>query len=139
MRTDATRRTRSRGQGLVEFALVAPVFFLLIAGVIEGGRLVYAYNAVNHAAQEAGRLAVLRDTSNVAAVQSKAVDAADPLSVSSSDVTVEVNDGSTSFADRAIGDRLTVSVTYDFVPFIGVVFGSSSGMTLTGHTELMVE
>jgi Flp pilus assembly protein TadG len=123
----------------MEFAIVAPVFFLLIAGVIEGGRLVYAYNAVNHAAQEAGRLAILQDTPNVAAVQTQAVDAADPLSVNSSDVTVEVNNGSTAFADRTIGDRLAVSVTYEFVPFSSLVFGSTAGMTLTGHTELMVE
>lgn len=123
----------------MEFALIAPVFFLLVVGLIEGGRLVYAYNAVNHAAQEAGRLAILQDTSNIAAVQSRAVDAADPLNVSSSDVAVEVNDGNTPFADRAIGDRLAVSVTYEFVPFTSLVFGSTAGMTLTGQTELMVE
>lgn len=123
----------------MEFAIVAPVFFLLVAGVIEGGRLIYAYNAVNHAAQEAGRLAILQDTSNISAVQNRAFDAAEPLSVSTSDVTVEVNGGSTAFTDRTIGDRLAVSVTYEFVPFTSLVFGSTAGITLTGHTELMVE
>ena len=30
-------RRRSRGQALAEFALVAPIFFLLLFGIIEGG------------------------------------------------------------------------------------------------------
>ena len=35
------RRRRGRGQSLVEFALVAPMFFLLLFSIIEFGRAVY--------------------------------------------------------------------------------------------------
>jgi hypothetical protein len=112
---------------------------LLIVAVFEGGRLAYSINSVNHAAQEAGRVAVLTDTASTAAVTAKAVDAADPLTINPANVTVEVNDGSTSFADRSLGDRLSVSVSYTFVPITNLVFGSRSGIVLTGETELMVE
>ncbi|MBV8445754.1 MAG: pilus assembly protein [Candidatus Dormibacteraeota bacterium] len=46
----AAQRRRQRGQGLVEFALVAPVFFLLIFAMVDGGFLLYGVNAVDHAA-----------------------------------------------------------------------------------------
>ena len=36
----AKPRNQSRGQALVEFALVAPVFFLILFAVIEGGRFI---------------------------------------------------------------------------------------------------
>jgi Flp pilus assembly protein TadG len=138
MSTRSIVRRKSVAQSLVEFALVGPLFLVLLLGLIEGARLVYAYNTVNHAAQEAGRVAVLPGTASVATVQAKAVDAAEPLTVNGGDVTVNVNDGATAYGARKIGDRLTVSVKYDFVPLVGLVFGTS-GIRLTGSTELMVE
>ena len=52
-RTTADRR---RGQGLVEFALVLPIFLLLIFGVIDGGRYVYVNSTLSNAAREGARL-----------------------------------------------------------------------------------
>ena len=48
-------RGGSRGQALVEFAIVAPVFFLLLFGVIDLGRYVYVTNAFGQAAREGAR------------------------------------------------------------------------------------
>lgn len=47
-----------RGQSLVEFALVAPLFFLLVFGVIDFGRLFFTKVTLQHALREAGRYAV---------------------------------------------------------------------------------
>lgn len=46
---------RQRGQGLVEFALVAPVFVLILIGMVDVGHAVWANNAVANAAREAAR------------------------------------------------------------------------------------
>ena len=46
---------RTRGQALVEFALVLPVFLLIVFGIIDIGRYVYINNAFNQAAREAAR------------------------------------------------------------------------------------
>ncbi len=139
MHQRSNRRASIRAQGLVEFALVAPLFFLLLFGLIEGARLVYAYNTVNHAAQEAARVGVLADTSSINVVRDEAVSSAQPLTVYSGDVSVEVNSGSKSFSDRDIGDRLFVSVDYDFVPIVLLVFGSNTPIQVSGSTELMIE
>jgi hypothetical protein len=49
-------RDRS-GQSLVEFALVFPIFMLLLFGLIDGGRLVYQHSVLSQAAREGARLA----------------------------------------------------------------------------------
>src|SRR5579884_2035150 len=46
----SSRRKRRRGQGLVEFALVAPVFFFLIFALVDGGFLLYTVNTVDQTA-----------------------------------------------------------------------------------------
>lgn len=47
------------GATIAEFAVVAGVFFLLIIGIIEFGRLFYTHNALTDAARRGARYAVL--------------------------------------------------------------------------------
>lgn len=47
--TSVKRRRRQHGQGMVEFALVAPVFFFVIFAMIDGGFLLFSVNAVDQA------------------------------------------------------------------------------------------
>ncbi len=49
------RHERSRGQALVEFALVIPIFFLVLFGFIDVGRYVYTTTAYGQAAREGAR------------------------------------------------------------------------------------
>ncbi|MHB1523098.1 MAG: TadE/TadG family type IV pilus assembly protein [Candidatus Dormibacteria bacterium] len=53
------RLLRERGQSAVEFALVAPIFFALLFGVIAAGWLFFQSSAVNDAAQGAAREAIV--------------------------------------------------------------------------------
>lgn len=53
------RTTRSRGQTVVEFALVLPIFLLLIFGLIDMGRLVFMNSTISQAAREATRVAAV--------------------------------------------------------------------------------
>jgi len=50
-------RNRSRGQGMVEFGLVLPIFLVILIGMVDVGRAVWANNAVANAAREAARFA----------------------------------------------------------------------------------
>ena len=54
-----SRRSRSRGQGLVEFALVLPVFMVILIGMVDLGRAIWANNSVANAAREAARFAAV--------------------------------------------------------------------------------
>jgi hypothetical protein len=57
MRRDSSRRRDQRGQALMEFAIVLPVFLAILLGMIDIGRGVWANNTVANAAREAARYA----------------------------------------------------------------------------------
>ena len=63
------RRTRgSRGQALVEFSLVIPIFLLLLIALFDLGRGVFAYNTLTNAAREGARMAIVnQDTATIIA------------------------------------------------------------------------
>ena len=52
-----SRRPGQEGQGLVEFAMVLPVFVLAVFGLFDVGRLVYVNSTLSQAAREGARLA----------------------------------------------------------------------------------
>ena len=52
------RRSR-RGAAIIEFALLAPVLFMLVLGMIEFGRVLMVAQLLTDAAREGGRLAVV--------------------------------------------------------------------------------
>ena len=53
-------RSRRGGQSLVEFALVTPLFLILIFGILEGGRLVWTHHTMTNATREGARYATVR-------------------------------------------------------------------------------
>ncbi|MCA9249286.1 MAG: pilus assembly protein [Planctomycetales bacterium] len=102
------RRDR-RGAAAVEFALVAPVFFLLVFGMIEYGRMVMVQQILTNASREGARKAVIEGTSSTdvqAAVQQYLTDA----SISGATVTVT----STAPVAPDYADSMTVDVEIPF-------------------------
>lgn len=52
-------RHRTRGQALVEFAIVLPIFLTLFIGAIDLGRVIWAGDSLAAAAREAARFAIV--------------------------------------------------------------------------------
>ncbi len=52
-------RSKRKGAAAVEFALVAPIFFLVVLGMIEVGRAVMVQQVLTNASREGARQAVL--------------------------------------------------------------------------------
>lgn len=44
---------------MVEFALIAPILFVLVLGTIEAGRFIFHYELLNNAAREGARYAIV--------------------------------------------------------------------------------
>jgi hypothetical protein len=56
LRRSQGRASRSRGQALVEFSLILPIFLLILFGAIDAGRFVYTDSTLSQAAREGARL-----------------------------------------------------------------------------------
>ena len=140
-------RSSQRGQTLVEFALILPVFILILVGLFDAGRLVFAYHTVNNAAREGGREATVNQT--LADIQARAAQHAVALDIPAADVFVDFRLPTTpndeDSCDSAIGTQeiygclAVVRVTYDYVaatPIIGALIGP---MSVTGEVRFPVE
>ena len=51
-------RLGERSQSMVEFALIAPILLLLVFGIVDFGRVIYAYVSLNQAVNEGARVAI---------------------------------------------------------------------------------
>lgn len=58
-------RGDERGQGLAEFAIVVPVFLLVVFGMIDIGRVIWATDNITNAAREGARYASIHGDSSV--------------------------------------------------------------------------
>jgi Flp pilus assembly protein TadG len=54
-------RPKPAGQSLVEFALILPIFVLLLLAVFDLGRGIYTYNGLSEAARDIARTAIVDD------------------------------------------------------------------------------
>lgn len=58
------RQRRQRGVAMVEFALVAGLFFLLVMGLLDVGKGVYVKNTLDAAARDGARAGVVLDSAS---------------------------------------------------------------------------
>ena len=100
-------RKKRRGASAVEFALVAPVFILLVFGMIEFGRMVMVQQLLTNASREGARRAVL-DGSTVDDVKSLVQQYLTDTSVTVPLENISVTPDPTT---AEFGDPITVSVS----------------------------
>lgn len=53
------RNERARGQAMLEFTLIIPIFMLALLGLLEFGRAVYSVQILDNAAREGARYAIV--------------------------------------------------------------------------------
>jgi hypothetical protein len=71
IRSDAkpmTRHDKPRGQAMVEFALVFPIFILLMVGMFDLGRVIWVNDTLATASREAARFAIVHGAKSTCAV-----------------------------------------------------------------------
>ncbi len=106
-------RVLRRGATLVEFAFVAPVFFLIVLGIIEIGRACMVTELLTEAARRACRQGVIEGTSS-SSIQAAATNYLTSVGVSGETANVYVNDspaGSTNVSTMPAYTEITVVVT----------------------------
>ena len=125
-------RARSRGQSLVEFAVILPVITMVVLGLFDLGRAVFTYNTLSQAARQANRTAIVDQ--NTDRVKAMAVAAAPTIGLSPSNVSVcfktpsstqtncasPATDNCTS-SNRVIGCLAIVTASMTYVPMTPVI------------------
>lgn len=98
------RRSRQLGQSLAEFAIVVPIFLIIVFGVVDFSLGLKAWLTVTNASREGARVLVLGQTCAQVTNQTKTVAASlHPA------VTVTITPGSCT---GVAGDAMSVKVTY---------------------------
>lgn len=128
---------RRRGLSIVETALAIPICLLLIFGIVDVGRVLFAHMTLQHAVREAGRFAVTGRTSpgsggshpRLDSIIQVVVDDSAPFRLTPSDVQVS-SAGGGSGSPGGPGDRVTIAVSYSvrlLTPLIGAFFHNPDG------------
>jgi len=121
----------NRGQSLVEFALVVPVFLLLLIGIAEFGRAWMTRNILTGASREAVRIAAVQG--NTASARSRADSILASAGISGASVSI--------LDDGASYGTCSVTVSYNFpVTIAGFLPGlSGKNFMLSTSTSMRKE
>lgn len=149
--SELLKQNRQHGQGLVEFALVVPILFLMLFGVMEGAWLMFHNHQVSNAAREGARFAVVNGEESginltTEMVRERIEDRVTLFNLDSVDVTLrcENPDGSGAIDQpcspelMAPEQRVRVEVDYTHETFVGFIFPDatidlSSSSTMRVH------
>ena len=126
---------REKGQNLVEFALILPLFLLLVVGMAEFGRAWMMRNILTGAAREAVRAAAVLPKAN-ACVNAKAI--ADPILASAGIPPLVCGDVDTTI-DNPV-PIVSVTTRYTYSPILtGFIPGLLASFPLTGTATMRRE
>lgn len=130
------RPARSRrGQAMVEFALVAPIFFLILFGIIEGGRFIYYYETLSHATREGARYAIVNGANSLTCSTGPAAPGTSSCDPDGSDVADRVRAAAVGMVGPAItvtpvwhdpanngrGSTITVTASFTYSALVPIV------------------
>jgi Flp pilus assembly protein TadG len=143
----AQHRRRSRGQALVEFTLIIPVFFLLLAGMIDFGIGLYRYMTIINAAREGARVAsvtcITSSPACTSAVSTRITNALGGLSASSTiacATAASPNAPSAAICNAGSaksGGNVTVTISYTYRMIWPLAFGTT--IPMTSSSKFMVQ
>jgi Flp pilus assembly protein TadG len=136
-----------KGQSMVEFALILPLFVLFIIGIFELGRAFFAYIAITNAAREGARVATFWSGKATIANVNTAIDTeigSSPM-VKVSNITSRHIECSNSYQTVTSDIQLQncpseepirVTIEYKFDLILNIFF--TSPLTLRRSTEMMM-
>ena len=116
----ARRKAARRGAAVVEFAVLAPLLFLLIFGMIEYGRMVMVQQLITNASREGARVAILDGSTNSYVIAKAKATVGGAVPLQDSDVTTSPTNITTAAAGTSV--TVTVGVNFDDVSWLPHAF-----------------
>jgi len=142
-----TKRCDRRGAALVEMALVLPIFFAVVLGIVEFGRAMMVSQMVTNAAREATRLGIIDGSTNSSVETWVESFLADSTNVSANDVTVTItvvaaagnDDPNNQVGNAQARDLVTVNVSVPFDKVSYVPGSYLNGKNLSAQSSMRHE
>jgi Flp pilus assembly protein TadG len=131
----ARRGRDDRGVALVEFAIIAPLIFLLLFGIIEFGWTFYQLNDVRQSARETSRLAAVNYRTSAVSGSTQTQQIVDEVCARMEEGDVEII---ITKSGSAVGDAVTVTVQREYEALTGFLtsFYNPSSINSTVETRL---
>jgi len=112
-----TTRSGRRGAAAVELAVVAPLFLLLLAGIIEFGQAFRIQHVISNASRRGARAGIVDGATSIRVIQNVKAQCTQTLGVNETDVTVVVavdgdSSGNLSLAEEQDEVSVTVSIPF---------------------------
>lgn len=124
-------RDNERGGTLIEFTVVATVFFMVLVGIVAAGNLYYTHNALVEATRRGARYAVLNPTGSTTAVQNVVIYGTPTPPVGATSLVYNLQPGNVTVNYQGLNvaqGTVTVSITGYTFPF--VIPSSSTSITM---------
>jgi hypothetical protein len=133
---------------MVEFALVAPIFFLVLFAIIEGGRFMFYYEALNHATREGARYAIVNGANSLDCPTGPPAPSSEPCDTTGDDVVDRVRASAYGMPPSSVavvptwnpnngrGSIVTVEATYTYSTIVPLV--PLPPITVTAESSLVV-
>lgn len=139
-RRPSIRKHERCGTATVEFAVIAPLFFLLLAGIIEFGQAFRIEHALSNASRRGSRAAIFENATNDQVTSSVKTHVANTLGVSEGLVTVNIAVNGTSNCSLAAaeqGDEVSVTVSVPFSEAGAGFFASMFSNAVLSSTSIL--
>ena len=124
-------RRREKGQTMVEFALLLPVFLMLVLGVVDISRAFFALQSISAASREGARTGILTNSNNAQ------VNAAVNNYLAAANLPGCNAAGANWGAGFPPGSSTTVTVTCQFTVMIGTIVPGWAGTFNLSQTTTM--
>ncbi len=134
-RTRGWRRGEAGG-AVVEMAVVMPILFMFLFGIVEFGRIMMVSHSLNNAARAGARVAVLPGATN-AAVETAIRNELAGTGLRYDAYQLDPEDVSTAGRDDPITVRVTIN--YDSITWVAGFFPGLSGTQLHGTVIMRKE
>lgn len=133
------RARGDRGAALVEFAIVVPLFFLLVFGIMEFGWAFYQHLDVRHGAREGARLAAVnyKTTANPSAADQTTqivTELCNRMDAGDEEIDIQL-----TRTGGAVGDELEVTVSKDLQQLTGFLGFALDGVTISEDITSRIE
>ncbi|MBS0152442.1 MAG: pilus assembly protein [Nitrospira sp.] len=133
------RKLNERGAAATEFALLLPVFLMILFGIIEFGMIMYGREVVTNAAREGARAGIVQGPPKRTSGQI--------TTIANSYLTgTGINQADVTFTPAGVGlanpNTLTVTAVYNYrflIPYIPNVLGISNPLVITTQAVMRHE